>query len=121
MIKIKTNLGHKFKFTSVKPSMLLDVFLLKKTLQNIFESPFSIHFHIILFQRIHHRCLQTYMYLIMKGHTLVKMYRLANKKEKGRLHTVSKLQDFSVTQILCEINYQQSRSSKTAILPLLDS
>ena len=55
----------------------------------------------------------------MKGHTLVKMYRLANKKEKGRLHTVWKFQDFSVNQILREINFEESRSSKTAVLPFL--
>ena len=37
------------------------------------------------------------------------------------LHSVWKLQDFSVTQILREINFEASRSSKTAIFAILGS
>ena len=35
--------------------------------------------------------------------------------------TVWKFQDFSAIQILCEINFGESRSSKTAILAILEA
>ena len=38
------------------------------------------------------------------------------KKSKVSFHTVWKLQNFSITQILREINFENSRSEKSAIL-----
>ena len=39
--------------------------------------------------------------------------------QKGRYATVWKLQDFSVIQILCETNFEGSKSCKSANLPFL--
>ena len=35
------------------------------------------------------------------------------------MHKVLKFHDFSVTQILCEINFAESKSSKTPVLAFL--
>ena len=37
----------------------------------------------------------------------------------GAIHTVYKFQDFSVTLILCEINFEECRSSKKAVFETL--
>ena len=60
----------------------------------------------------------------MSRHTLCKSGFLehlkAEKTKKNCIGTVWKFQDFSVTQILCEINFGETRTSKTALLEALN-
>ena len=48
------------------------------------------------------------------------MIQLVKQLERNKTsNTVWKLQDLTITQILCEINYGESRSSKTTTFALL--
>ena len=46
---------------------------------------------------------------------------MSNTKEIFVICTVWKFQDFSITQILREINFEESGSAKSAILPHLEA
>ena len=51
----------------------------------------------------------------------VRTVNILEKRECKYSHTVWKFQDFSITQILCEIKFMDSRSAKSALLTHLEA